>query len=65
MAVSGAPYLEVIKTQTNMLSWFIDGVSVINFAGYHELLFSATENYDAKNGPTMLTEQKGKCTYVF
>jgi hypothetical protein len=67
-AVSGTPHLEVVKTQTNTLSRFIDGVGEINFAGYHELLISVAKNYNTKNGPTMLsqnrTEQKGKHTYV-
>jgi hypothetical protein len=50
-AVSGAVHLQVVKSQTNTLSRLIDGVSEINFAGYHKLLICAAENHDAKNGP--------------
>jgi hypothetical protein len=64
-AVSGAPYLEVIKTQTVMLSWFIDGVSEIDFAGYCELLISATDNYDAKNGPMMSLQNRKANAHMF
>jgi hypothetical protein len=63
-AVSGAPHLEVIKTQTNTLSWFIDGVSEIDFAGYCELLISAT-NYDAKNGPMMSLQNRRTNAHMF
>jgi hypothetical protein len=33
-AVSGALHLKVVKTQTDTLSRFIDGVGGINIAGY-------------------------------
>ena len=63
--ISGALHLKVVKTQTNMLSRFIDGVSEINFAGYHELLISAAENYDAKNGPTIHSQNGRANTHMF
>jgi hypothetical protein len=64
-AVSGAPHLEVVETQTDTLSKFIDGVGEINFTGYHELLISAAENYDAKNSPTTHLQSRRANTHRF
>jgi hypothetical protein len=64
-AVSGASHLNVVETQTNMLSRFIDGVGKINFAGYCELIFSAAENYNAKNGPMMCSQNRRANTHMF
>jgi hypothetical protein len=66
MAVSSALHLEVVKTQTNTLSRFIDGISEINFAGYCKLLISAAKNYNAKNGPMMpCRTEAGANTHMF
>jgi hypothetical protein len=43
----------------------IHWVGVINFAGYHELLISVAENYDAKNGPMMHLQNRRANTHMF
>jgi hypothetical protein len=53
-AVSGALHFKVVKTQTNTLSRFINGVGAIDFAGNHELLISAAKILDTKNQPHMM-----------
>jgi hypothetical protein len=63
--VSSAPYLEVVETQTDTASRSIDRVGAINFAWYHELLISAAENYDAKNGPMMCLQNRRVNTHIF
>jgi hypothetical protein len=63
-AVSGALHLEVVKTQSDTLSRFIDGVSETDFAGYCKLLISVAENYDAKNGPTMHSQNRRANTHM-
>ena len=53
------------KPKPISLSRFIDGVGEIDFAGYHELLISAAENYDAKNGPTTCSQNRRANTHMF
>jgi hypothetical protein len=64
-AVSGALHLKVVKTQTDMLSRFIDAVSEMNFAGYCKLPISAAKNCDAKIGPNMPLQNRRMKTHLF
>ncbi len=64
-AVSGTLHLEVVKTQTDMLSRFIDGVGEIDFAAYCELLISVAKNYNAKNGPMTCSQNRRANTHMF
>jgi hypothetical protein len=64
-AVNDALHLKVVKTQTNMLSRFIDGVDEIDFARDHKLLLSAAEHNDAKNAPMMHSQNRKANTHMF
>jgi hypothetical protein len=58
-------HLEVVETQTDTLSQFIHGIGEIDFVGYHKLLLSAAENYDAKNGSTRHSQNRRANTHLF
>jgi hypothetical protein len=64
-AVSSAPHLKVVQTQTNTLSRFIISNGEIVFVGYLKLLLSAAKNYDVKNGSNMHLQNRRANTHRF